>query len=447
MNFTTRYMIIICSVLVAINLLTGLVLVNQSKTAMLTLINERMLDISNTAAASIDGDVLKSITADDKGSEEYNTIVDKLRLFQDNSDLQYIYTIQDMGNDQFGFIIDPDPINPGEFGEEVVTTDALIKAASGTAAVDEEAFTDSWGTFYSSYSPVFDSNGKVAGMVGADFSAAWLDDQITKHNIAILLISIVAIILGVIIVLIITRRLTDQFRRLYDELSDLTDDIEDLNKDIAENPDYQGLVESIGENEEIKDTKEAAQPQVDLSRDAIGALSGKLKSTHDQMHQYLAMVHKQAYVDPLTGLSNITTYNNRISEINEQIKEDKAEYAIYVTDINNLKNVIFLEGQERGDRIVIDIANILKKSFGADKLYRIGDDTFAAITESMTFYQIEEISKRLYDDIEDYLRQLDETKLSISRGAAVYRPGMDSEYSNTFRRACEDMFQHRQGQM
>lgn len=446
MNFTTRYMIIMCSVLLAVNLVTGLVLVNQSKRAMLTLINERMLDISNTAAASIDGDKLKSITAADKGSDDYNMIVENLRLFQENSDLMYIYTIQDMGNDTFGFIIDPDPISPGDFGEEVVTTDALIKAASGTAAVDEEPFTDSWGRFYSAYSPVFDSNGKVAGMVGADFDAKWLEDQVKKHNMAILLISIGAVIVGAIIVLLITRRVADRFRGLYDELSELTEDIENLNKDIADNPDYQGLVESLGD-ETDEEGKAPVRVQTDLSKDAMGALSDKLKSTHDQMHKYLAMIHKQAYVDPLTGVGNITTYNNAIEEINASIAAGEAEYAVYVTDINNHKNIVFEHGEEQGDKVVVGIAGILKKSFGTEKLYRIGDDTFAAITESMTFSKIEEISKVIYDDIEDYIRQLDDIKLSVSKGAAVYRPGMDSEYRHTFKRACEDMYQHRQGRM
>ena len=446
MNFTTRYMIIICSVLVAINLLTGLVLVNQSKNAMLTLINERMLDISNTAAASIDGDMLAGITAADKGSADYNTIIDKLILFKENSDLMYIYTIQDMGNNEFGFIIDSDPISPGGFGEPVVTTDALIKAASGTPAVDEEPFTDSWGRFYSAYSPVFDSKGNVAGMVGADFDAKWLEDQIMKHNVAILLISIGAVIVGAIIVLFVTRRIADRFRRLYDELSALTEDIEKLNKDIADNPDYRGLVESMGDSTD-SDAEAAGTMQPDISKDAIGALSGKLKSTHDQMHQYLAMVHKQAYVDPLTGVGNITTYNNAINEINASIAAGEAEYAVYVTDINNHKNIVFEHGEEAGDKVVVGIAAILKKSFGTEQLYRIGDDTFAAITESMTFSKIEEISKVSYDDIEDYIRQLGDIKLSVSKGAAVYRPGMDSEYRHTFKRACEDMYQHRQGRM
>ena len=446
MNFTTRYMIIICSVLVAINLVTGLVLVNQSKNAMLTLINERMLDISNTAAASIDGDMLAGITAADKGSDDYNTIIEKLRLFQENSDLMYIYTIQDMGNNEFGFIIDSDPISPGEFGESVVTTDALIRAASGTPAVDEEPFTDSWGTFYSSYSPVFDSKGKVAGIVGADFDAKWLDDQIMKHNVTILLISIGAVIVGAIIVLFVTRRIADKFRRLYDELSELTEDIEKLNKDIADNPDYRGLVESMGDAADA-DAEAPVDVQADLSRDAMGALSDKLKSTHDQMHQYLEMVHKQAYVDPLTGVGNITTYNNAINEINAAIAAGEAEYAVYVTDINNLKNIVFEYGDEQGDRILTGIAAILKKVFGTERLYRIGDDTFVAITESMTFNKIEELSKGIYDDIEDYIRQLGEIKLSVSRGTAVYRPGMDSEYRQTFKRACDDMYQHRQGRM
>ncbi|MBR6390351.1 MAG: hypothetical protein IKS16_03320, partial [Lachnospiraceae bacterium] len=177
MKLTTKYLLMICSVVFAVNLVMGFVIAQQSKEALATQINARMLNVANTAAASIDGDMLKAVTADDKaaGSESYKEIMDTLTLYLENSDVTYIYTIQDMGNDKFAFIIDSDPVNPGEFGEEVVTTEALIDAAKGTPGVDQEPFTDSWGRFYSSYSPVFDSEGKVAGIIGADFDALWLE--------------------------------------------------------------------------------------------------------------------------------------------------------------------------------------------------------------------------------------------------------------------------------
>ena len=77
----------------------------------------------------------------------------------------------DDGNGNFSFSVDPAPDDPGEFGAPVVYTEALYKASLGIPSVDEVAYTDAWGRFYSAYSPVFNSNGKVAGIVATDFSA------------------------------------------------------------------------------------------------------------------------------------------------------------------------------------------------------------------------------------------------------------------------------------
>lgn len=121
-SFTTSYIIIIIAFLVIINVALGLVVLNQCGTILITLIQNRMLDISNTAADMLDGDILEKITSKDLNSKEYKTIMKTLRLFQENIDLQYIYCVRDLGNKKFVFIIDPDPENPAEFGEPIIYT-------------------------------------------------------------------------------------------------------------------------------------------------------------------------------------------------------------------------------------------------------------------------------------------------------------------------------------
>ena len=86
----TRYTIIICVGLVIFNVIFGYVLSTVAAKAMRTQINERMLDISNTAAAMLNGDELARITADDYGSPEYENVMKTLTYFQDNIELEYI---------------------------------------------------------------------------------------------------------------------------------------------------------------------------------------------------------------------------------------------------------------------------------------------------------------------------------------------------------------------
>ena len=133
---------------------------------MKTLIHQRMLDISNTAAASLDGDVLGSLTEEDVWNDDYQLITDELLVYQDNIDLSYIYCITKNDDGDFVFSVDPTIDDQGEFGEPVVRTKALEKAFAGQAAVDDEPYQDRWGRFYSAYSPVFDKNGKIVVKYG-----------------------------------------------------------------------------------------------------------------------------------------------------------------------------------------------------------------------------------------------------------------------------------------
>ena len=141
-----------------------------------------MLDIANCAAGSVSGEVMKNFTEDQVGSVAYNNVYDTLTIFRDNVELEYVYCIKEDTPGNFIFIMDTDPVSPASYGDSVEYTEALAQAGRGTASVDEVPYTDQWGSFYSAYSPVFDSTGKVVGIVVADFSSDWFDGQLASQT-------------------------------------------------------------------------------------------------------------------------------------------------------------------------------------------------------------------------------------------------------------------------
>ena len=56
-----RSLILICAFLLAMNFLPGFVLIRNSQHAIREQIESRMLDVSNTAAAMLDGDILRTL--------------------------------------------------------------------------------------------------------------------------------------------------------------------------------------------------------------------------------------------------------------------------------------------------------------------------------------------------------------------------------------------------
>ena len=107
LSLTMTAVIVLCAVVVLITGLIGFVLSSQSSDALRTLINERMLDISNTAADMLDGDALAGLTAGDVDTPAYREGMRILRTFYDNIELEYIYCVYDRGNGLYVFGIDP----------------------------------------------------------------------------------------------------------------------------------------------------------------------------------------------------------------------------------------------------------------------------------------------------------------------------------------------------
>ena len=69
-SLRTRVILLVSLFMLATNLALGYVLVRQARSAAMTQMGERMLDIVNTAAAMLDGDVLERLRAEDAGTPE-----------------------------------------------------------------------------------------------------------------------------------------------------------------------------------------------------------------------------------------------------------------------------------------------------------------------------------------------------------------------------------------
>lgn len=228
LSLRIRVILLVSVSLITTNVLLGSLLMQQSRRAMKTQINERMLDIVNTAAAMLDGDALERLTAEDVDTPEYQSALNTLIRFRDNIKLDYIYYLRDNGDGTFSFGIDPDPVNPGAFGAPFVYTDALYAASQGIPSVDEEPYEDSWGRFYSAFSPVFDSQGKVAAIVTADFGAAWYEARINQNTRTILIACAVFVAVGIAIILLLTRQYSHLMEMMVKNLRDMADDIHSL---------------------------------------------------------------------------------------------------------------------------------------------------------------------------------------------------------------------------
>lgn len=431
-SLTTRYVLAIGALLLVTNIVLGTVLMLQSTTAFRTLVRKNMLDLATTAAGLLDGDALGALTEDDVGKESYNDVLDKLTVFQSNSDVEYIYAVRQVGAEEFVFTVDPDPVNPGEFGEDVVVTYALRQAGKGIAAVDDHPVQDEWGNFYSAYSPVFNSKGEVAGIIGVDFSSEWYERQIQENTLSISLLSLLFVVAGAAVVLMITRKLRQRFNALGDNLGVLSAEMDELMSQIS----------GAGEQSHEEPDSPAGDGD-ERVRDELEELGDKIQSMQEELKRYLSFVHAQAYTDALTQVGNTTAYMELQRDLNGQISRKTAAFGIAVFDINLLKLVNDRYGHIAGDSVIRGAAEAISTVFGVGQTFRIGGDEFVAVVPEVTEQKLERRLAQVDERVRGFNAQ-HPWELSVSAGASVYQPETDNCFQDVFVRADQRMYQNKE---
>ncbi len=167
-------------------------------------IRRRLHDIVSIAATTLDGDAHNTLT--EPGQEKspaYLGIKKQLQNIQDAaSDIHYIYTLRLGPTGDIVFVVDAEE-NPEDLvllGE--VYTDPgpmLAQTIAGMDApvVETRFYTDEWGTWLSGYAPFYDSQGRRAGVVGADIAVS----RVKEYERHLLVLS--AAILGGTLLLIV----------------------------------------------------------------------------------------------------------------------------------------------------------------------------------------------------------------------------------------------------
>lgn len=361
-NGTFNY-ILLMMFIIAANVMLDIALTIQSGNSMKDLIGSSMLDIANTAAEMIDGDTLKELTPDDKGTDKYESIMSMLTYFHQNKDLKYIYCIQDAGDGNFVLGLDPTPYDPGEFGSPIVYTDALYAASQGTPSFDSQYYEDAWGSFYSAYSPVFASDGSVAGIIAVDYSKEWYDAQISSQTNTIIIVNIVSFAISAVMVFFIARSekkrktIEEQFKATADiyismyEISLLNDTYSEIhsiqaakkNSIIEIKPNASAALCSIYTKATHPSSREHMLEFVDLV-----TLSDRLKDTNSITNEFLSIKGKWRRARFIVAERTRSGAVSRVIYLVEDIDAEKKERDMTLeaaklmnTQISSVANVYF----------------------------------------------------------------------------------------------------------
>ena len=390
LSFTTRYVLAFSVLMLFSSILLGIVILYQSVSTIRLMINKNMQYVVESAADLLDGDELAALTEDDVNGEAFRDIKERLIVFQNHEDIRYIYAVRQVGEGKFVFTVDPDPNKPAGFGEEIVVTKALIQAGQGTTAVDDTTMEDRWGDLYSAYSPVFDSKGKVAGIVGIDFDAEWYRTQIRTYTISITVITLVSVLVGGTLVFLISSRFRKRFKLLDTELSKLSTSVDQL-------------MEAAGGS--AGNVSPSAEGSTD---DEIGQLTRKTRSIQQDMAVYEQLQKDQYYSDRITGLPNLNYLKQFGDDMIQRLWSENVTPAIIYFDLRSMVSYNREYGYARGDELLKLTAAVVRDAYPDAMVARGEGDHFIVIS-------------RFDDTIEKKARKIDETvrKKAFGRSSGI----------------------------
>jgi diguanylate cyclase (GGDEF)-like protein len=154
----------------------------------------------------------------------------------------------------------------------------------------------------------------------------------------------------------------------------------------------------------------------------IEELTERYEDTIRQKKQLLKELEIRALYDPLTGLLNRHALLEFLQKEIEKVKRKKKEtlYVVFL-DLDNFKSVNDIYGHREGDRVLKEVADLLKKHFRKyDFVSRFGGDEFVVVLRDIPKEEMEKILLELQRRIEEIFRKF---KISVSYGIAEISEG------------------------
>ena len=169
-------------------------------------IRRRIRDIVSVASIQIDADAHGTLTnPKDEDNETYRNIKKNLQQIRGaTSDIYYVYTMRYEEHERIVFVVDAEE-NPDEIahlGEVYEEASQFLKDNIDSMycpIVEEELYTDNWGTWLTGYAPFYNSKGELEGILGVDIQADTI--KIYEQKLLWMALIILSIIVPIVFIL------------------------------------------------------------------------------------------------------------------------------------------------------------------------------------------------------------------------------------------------------
>lgn len=165
-----------------------------------------------------------------------------------------------------------------------------------------------------------------------------------------------------------------------------------------------------------------------ITGNILAGFQAEKKKIMESMYQHELQLKEELNKCPKTGLLNSSAFQNRLYRETEKSRFTGWALRLLIMDMDNFKRINDIYGHAKGDKVLILMADIIKKHFKAEEFpSRFGGETFAVIVREGTVPDLKSRMDAMNRDFQTQLFTYIDEPVTISVGIAEWKQGMTDE--------------------
>lgn len=283
-------------------------------------ISEQAKVIVERAAEIVDASEHQKLLVEGE-NEYYNNLQAQLIEMRQASGLLYLYTVTVTPDGRYIYVVDaassddPDFVGIGVEEDPEEYPIMLEVYGKGEALTGDLVVTEEYGALIYAFAPIIDENGDVVAIIGGDFDATTVVEQLTRSRNRLIRIGIYMVTIGMVLTYIVARFLTKPLKQLTNEVNkvkqgDLTIEFETRGKD-----EVSQLTLAFGHMvKEMNQIVRGIHEKVDLLTDSSTTVTVNSQETAEKNDQIIAGMEllKEGTTTTLHNAAECSTAMNEV---------------------------------------------------------------------------------------------------------------------------------------
>lgn len=305
-------------VLITVCSIIGVVVYNYTEESMVEMGVNQAATAANIAVGELDGDKVAVIREGSEDTSEYEETLAVMRRMKTLCNIEYLYILYTDGASVY-YAADSDDTEeqalPGD--EFEISYEELSGVFGGESYIQDYIDETEDGALISAYVPITDSTGKVVAVLGSDYDASDVTDNLSLILKVFASITFAGLVAGFICVRIIIAKTVNDIRKVDDKIYDIVNNEGDLTQRL---------------NVKTGDEMELVSDNINLLLEYIRNIMLNIATNSDELQSSSKKVTSELF-EAKGGISDVSATMEEMSAALEEISASMSQVNELIIDV------------------------------------------------------------------------------------------------------------------